>query len=269
MPILFSKAAKPAKVEKFTASYAGVTDAEKVLAEVGQRVRTASARVDALTTRLADAALDGNDYDSLERDLEAAQRDLRRHTAAKTAAEQRLQDAKRQHLAVVHANAVSTIKRHGTKRAAAAGALSAATAEVVKQWKVLVEASAAAGAAYPGTGAPMGGATGPTTLAAWVAAEIFRLGGGRGPTMFPGARCPDLRMLDQPEALPTLVEQIEQANSYLSASLSQPAGDPPTATANNPIEEWTAPGAPVAPEGAAPIVSAEALMASLPKIKLA
>lgn len=119
---------------------------------------------------------------------------------------------------------LAAVRKHLDARDAAAVALSAAIAEVVKHYHTLLDRSAKGMAACPvGTTWPPGSECEPDAIRKIVASELYRASaspGDRDGRTVPGGQLPDGEYLYQPATIPAMEEQIKKASDHVIAKLT-------------------------------------------------
>lgn len=253
--------------------------------QIEPRLRAAEARLAELDAQhgvlaLADVMAEPGAKDNLDhwaQEIDAQRVDVRRLRAAYRAAKEADDEAERSARASIRQSQIFACVKYLRDRDAAAVELSAALGTAMAAFRRLVERSERAQAATPiGSIWPLGAQTHFGELKHLVEAEIFRLGGDPGignKRSFPGATCPDIRLLNQPEKVPALPDVLSAASAYVIATLKgeRPATEAPTPA----VPTSDDPRAPAAqPEehqlGASePVADAPRVDAPVPKVRLA
>jgi len=205
-------------------------------AELRKRIIDQNALVQQLDAKLAQASLEwacgaqggSQTLDQLDAQLTMARRELRALEAAHTLAAEQEKLRERAELAALHVTQVNAVTSHLRARDRAAEALSKAIGEAAAAFETLHEKSAKAYAASPGgpINWPKGSKVGFGELRALVEQELFRLGHGARTNngtgfglRFPGGAVNDLRFVNSPEAIPSLVDELHSATEFTIATL--------------------------------------------------
>jgi len=201
--------------------------------EIAIKLQAARDRLSALESRHDDLALDkllgvdgaASALDKLVRDIATAKAELATLQGAHSAAEKRDAEVIRAQRASLYATQFRTVKANLDKRDAAATALSAAVAEAIKAWTVLVTCSQKANAATPlGTSWPDGGIFARSELQRLVGAELYRHDGGDAMLgnkfSFPGAAVELLDHQGRPDVIVPLADKLKQNSAWIVATLT-------------------------------------------------
>jgi hypothetical protein len=215
--------------------------AERKVAEIEQSISAQSSEVARLEQEASNLSLIGTDEEYKKTDLaaEAAKSELRKFQRQRDKALELLAEAKRIQISVANKSARGTIQRLNNRRIKAAQGIEEAIHTLAGHWRTMFDVSEKLRAAYP-SGIPAshepGFLTGSSAIKQSVATTLYKFGanpsslGGIQHTGAPtiiGAQCPDFRLLNQPEALPGIVEEVTAAADrmmlHLEGRLPEPA----------------------------------------------
>jgi hypothetical protein len=185
--------------------------------------------------------------------VEIQRHEVHRLRAALRAAEAADSAAKRSQDDALHDMAVNSVRQHLHARDRAAVELSAALETAAEAWRTMLERSDKASRVFfgPDHRWPQEALCGLQDLRRLVEGEIYRIGAGSATRngvardqALPGAVCHDLRLANQPERVPALVDVLKTATAHTLAVLQGkqpvPLAEPKVAPAS---ERWTEPEA--------------------------
>lgn len=205
--------------------------------EIRRRLKEAEDDLPRLESEYADGALAVIDGDrGAEQDLAPLRQKVLRARervetlrAAVTAAERRDAERLAAQRAALRKTQITALKRHLSARDTAAQKLTAALADAVREYHLMLEHSEQALAIPLGGDVSVleGSLAAPGEIRRSVAAEIFRISGvaetlGHNQIRkFPGAQCPSTDFADRPDAWPMLTDRFRRDTATIAERLAK------------------------------------------------